>query len=172
MTNRERGRLKREIRDAMRPPFPLPNLPHPEGPTMTTAAAPFATLRLERNGDWIVTASGDRSRKCGPPAENHMAYRVFVECPDDALDADGFVIDHNEIQAYFERTFGHVVDFPSCERIAVKAIRDLHELMVSRGSRPCGIEVTVAAFGAAGITAHWPARTRTGDQRPLPVAEA
>lgn len=128
----------------------------------------FSTLTLERNGTVDVVATGDVSRKCGPIGANTLAFRVFVECPDTCLDDDGFVIDHNELQAYFDRTWGKVTDFPSCERIAKQAIRELHDLMVEKGSHPCRIEVTVAAFGQAGITAHWPARSRAGLTQPLP----
>jgi hypothetical protein len=124
-------------------------------------SAPFATLRLERNGTVDVVASGDRSRKCGPPEANTLSFKVCVECADTALGHDDFVIDHNELQAYFDRTWSRVVDFPSCERIAVKSIRDIHGIMCERGTKPCAIEVTVAAFGQAGITAHWPARVTT-----------
>lgn len=131
--------------------------------------AAFATLKLERNGFIDVVATGDASRKCGPPGANRLSYRVFVECPDDSLDQDGFLIDHNDLGKYFDEVWSKLIDFPSCERIAAKACRDIHDLMIERGSRPCGIEVTVAAFGQAGITATWPARVTVGSiERLLP----
>lgn len=126
-----------------------------------------SSLTLERNGSVTVVASGDRSRKCGAPELDTIAYRVLIECPDDALDENDFIVDHRDVAEYFQRTYGFVGTFPSCERIAANSCRDLHDLMVARGSRPCRIEVTVAAMKQptdriAGITARWPASAPAG----------
>jgi hypothetical protein len=119
------------------------------------ATRPFCTLCLERNGTVEVRAR-DTSVKCGPPGANVLTYRVLVTAGDHCVDGAGFLIDHNDIAAYFERTYSVVHVFPSCELIAAQAIRDLHQIMSDRGCDVCSLEVSIAAFGQAGVTARWP----------------
>lgn len=115
-----------------------------------------AEFRQERTGSFSVNASKDRTLKCGPIDENTMVYTVVLTTTCDQLDARGFIVDHQDIHAYFKHTFSDVEVFPSCELIAMKALRDLCA-MVRKSCNLTGMMVKITPINApAGMSIQWP----------------
>ena len=87
-------------------------------------------LTLHRTGDFRVNDNAEDSTQCGfRRGDRTVYYDVVIESDNSMLDANGFVLDNNEVQHYFEREYAHVSEFKSCETIACKAIEDLREIM-------------------------------------------
>lgn len=87
-------------------------------------------LTLHRTGDFLVNDKAEDSTQCGfTRGSRQVFFDVMIESDSQMLDGNGFVLDNNEVQHYFEREYAHVTEFHSCERIALKAIDDLREIM-------------------------------------------
>lgn len=111
-------------------------------------------LSMERTGEFSVNWTGNNSTQCGTLGQSVISYRVAIETTADKLDVNGFIIDNNEIHAYFVEHYRHVVDFESCELIATKACKYFHDKVNSL------YMVRVAISGnpsAAWLTAEWDA---------------
>jgi hypothetical protein len=109
-------------------------------------------LLLTRAGYFdIGQVDGDDSNQCGSRGERRIRYHVAIVSPPDHLNSHGFVLDNNDVQAYFDRTYSHVTDLPSCERIAMQACHDL----ASIAGCVVNVEVTIGGTPQAGLTAFW-----------------
>jgi hypothetical protein len=87
-------------------------------------------ITLHRTGDFLVNDKAEDSTQCGfTRGSRQVFFDVSIESDTEMLDGNGFVLDNNEVQHYFEREYAHVTVFQSCERIALKAIDDLRALM-------------------------------------------
>lgn len=119
-------------------------------------------LSIRRHGQFHVAWSGDNQNQCGRSGTSILTYDVNIIGDEEHLTEQGFIIDNFEIQEFFEQRFGNVVNFPSCEHIAMQAARGLaskfgpdgvphlmkvvvHEVSVTIGNGMPGI----------GITARW-----------------
>lgn len=138
---------------------------------MQTKSEPHAFLtdapllvELERRGVFEVNVSGSDQGQCGRRGTRRLRYGVKIMGDDQHLNAQGFIIDNQEIHDYFVNKYRDVVDLESCEVIASTACRDLCAMFGKghlEGVRVCRIEVVVGAapeFGDAplvGIKAMW-----------------
>ena len=119
---------------------------------MPTADA--QSLRMTVKGSFHVEHESEAHQRCGPKgATRQLDYSVTVVGIPALLDADGFLIDWQAIRHYFPATFTNVGHFPSCEQIAVRAVRDIAALMPGRLS---AVSVTTGFHGGpAEMTAEW-----------------
>jgi hypothetical protein len=111
-------------------------------------------LRMATKGSFHVDHEADAQDRCGPKgATRQMDYTVTVESMPAMLDDQGFLIDWQAIRRYFPAEFTKVSHFPSCEQIAVKAVRDIANMLPGKlGS----VTVTVGFHGGpAEMTAIW-----------------
>jgi hypothetical protein len=113
-------------------------------------------LTLQRQGTFSVGECGDDTTQCGMRGSRKLNYHVSISSTEKQLDEQGFIIDNNEIQQYFDAKFYSVDRFLSCEQIACQATMDLRKLV---GARRCkSVAVTIAPVGIpAGLTAEWSA---------------
>lgn len=87
------------------------------------------TVSLNREGSFHVNCVGDDSTQCGIRGSTRtLFYKVFIRGREDCLTPEGFIIDNNDVQKYFEETYQHcdVETFPSCETMACRAVRSFH----------------------------------------------
>lgn len=126
----------------------------------TPAVVPTAdaqSVTLDTHGSWHVEHESDGHDRCGPKdATRVLDYRVKVSGAPALLDDQGFLIDWQDIRRYFVTNYTNLGHFPSCEQIAVHAVRDIATGML-RG-RCSAVEVTIGFHGgAADLTARWDA---------------
>lgn len=116
-------------------------------------------LTLTRKGSFTVGECHDDTTQCGMRGSRNLHYSVAITSTERQLDSQGFIIDNNEIQRYFDEQYRKVARFLSCEEIACAACEGLKKLV---GSRRCrSIAVTIAPYGTpAGLTAEWSASPR------------
>lgn len=124
------------------------------------AALPVAdaqTVTLDTHGSWRVEHESDGHDRCGPKGvTRELDYRVKVSGAPALLDDQGFLIDWQDIRRYFIQKFTRLGHFPSCEQIAVHAVRDIATDMLK--GRCSAVEVTIGFHGgAAELTAKWEA---------------
>lgn len=109
-------------------------------------------LTLHRTGDFFVNDKAEDSTQCGfRRGDRQVFFDVIIESDNALVDANGFILDNNEVQHYFEREYQHVTEFKSCETIACKAINDLREIMGRERAFYISVEIKPGAY--AGIRA-------------------
>lgn len=87
-------------------------------------------ITLHRSGDFFVNDKAEDSTQCGfRRGDRQVFFDVYIESDTTMFDANGFVLDNNEVQHYFEREYNDVKEFKSCETIALKAVNDLRDIM-------------------------------------------
>lgn len=109
-------------------------------------------LLLTRGGFFEVAASGvEDEHRCGKRGDDRIHYHVAVVGDPSRLTPEGFVLDHNKIQRYFETAYAGAVSLPSCEHMAMQACEALAKLI----GCPVRLEVTVGGTPQSGLTAFW-----------------
>jgi len=109
-------------------------------------------MTLERNGSFMVNDKAEDHAQCGfRRGDRQVFFEVVIESDSACLDENGFILDNNEVQHYFDRTYSDVEVFQSCESIAIRAIDDLREIMGY--DRVFSIRCTIKPGTHAGITA-------------------
>lgn len=121
---------------------------------LSASVCPMArniTLTLQRTGQFSVRYTRDHAHQCGPTLEaDIMNYDVTLTVGDEALDSNGFVIDNFAIEHYFHDTYHELPVFQSCERIALRALRDFKSTL---GEKLLAAKVTISGMPVARITA-------------------
>lgn len=116
------------------------------------------SLVIERHGEFVVTFSGSNADQCGAIGTQILRYVVRISGTEEHLTDQGFIIDNNDIHAYFVHKYKKVRDFESCERIASKACMDFKNMFGKGKLAPVRVNeimVTVGGSPFAGITATW-----------------
>ncbi len=86
-------------------------------------------ITLRRTGIFTVADECDDSNQCGMKrGQRKLDYEVEIITHSGALDDRGFVMENGDIQRYFDKTYGNIRKFDSCEWIAVRAVLDLREI--------------------------------------------
>lgn len=110
-------------------------------------------LTLARSGKFTVGGDSINAQfQCGLPGQREFRYHVTIIGSADCLTREGFVVNNQLIQQYFDWRFGTVTELPSCERIAIRACEDLAVII---GDGVQKIEVTLDGTPQAGLTAFW-----------------
>jgi hypothetical protein len=119
-------------------------------------------LVLRRKGTFNANWS-DTHTMCGFPEEilgtKILSYRYNYECTieaDSSLDTDGFIIDQLALDRYFQVKYHHRQVAKSCERLALQAVKDVAELLRTKGMTSVfRIAVTISFNDLASMTAEW-----------------
>lgn len=115
-------------------------------------------LKIEREGDFSVANMIENPNKCGMYEKASFHYRVEIDGNSGHLTPQGFIIDNNDIQGYFDKTYTKntaKIPFISCENMAAKAVRDFRN---SLKVKVYGIKVTIWGSEHASLTAYWKAK--------------
>jgi hypothetical protein len=114
-------------------------------------------VSLERNGKFHAANMVATSCKCAAMRTKNYSYFVRINATDERLTREGFVMNNEEIQTYFDSKFGKLAPTwkgISCERMALTAAKelcarllseqiDLHSVIVRiKGSNGAWIEAT------------------------------
>ena len=113
-------------------------------------------LELETTGRFDVTVveGADETCRCGPVGSpRNLAYKVVITSAPKFLDRQGFVIDWQDIRAWFNTAYQDRAVFPSCEMIACEACEQVVKMLDGRATK---VEVTVGSGAVpAGMKAVW-----------------
>ena len=93
-------------------------------------------LSLERGGRFVALRMRPNAHKCAAMRTKVYQYFVRVEATDEKLTAEGFVINNEEVQNYFDARFGRRApewDAMSCEMLALTAAREMCAKLLSEG---------------------------------------
>lgn len=99
---------------------------------------------ITRGGTFSVPIAND-AQHCGVIKDvNSFRYEVTCSMKESTLDENGFVIDNDHIQGYFDSKYKEPLNL-SCELLARQAAHDLYELF---GERQAGcMDITVKIWG-------------------------
>jgi hypothetical protein len=117
-------------------------------------------VTVRRRGAFSIRASGDRTIQCGNVGTNVFQYEVYAEGDASHLDSRGFLVDNNDIQAYFDEKYLMVDAVPSCEQMADAAVLDLATLIQVLGRKLYLLEVFISGSSQAQISARWQSPNR------------
>jgi hypothetical protein len=120
--------------------------------TISTISTIVLPMTLHRTGSFVVNDTAEDHAQCGfRRGDRQVWYDVSIESDSSMLDSDGFVLDNNAVQHYFDDTYATVTEFQSCERIAIRAILDLCRLMGPQRCHMISVEIKPGDY--AGIKA-------------------
>ena len=107
------------------------------------------TLTMTRRGTFTIERAHDDAAQCGPRGTRRFFYTVQVECPSDALDGDGFIVDQLDVAEFMQSSNRRWRVVDSCELMALNAAHGLYRLCPSARR----VRVTVGASRDAYMTA-------------------
>ena len=118
------------------------------------------TLTLRRKGSFDVNCT-KHNRQCGLYGEKTLAYDVQIEgrqidCP------RGYLLDNNDIPAYFSKRYGKPRTFEMCEKIASDAVTAFRDKSKTYGCKPNRIRVAISGIANSEIACDWQNRTTLG----------
>jgi len=100
------------------------------------------TFQINRTGTFTVPIR-EGSPHCGIlEGKNTFKYEVSCSVSIVALDEQGFVMDNADIQTYFDRAFREPLGI-SCERVALKAAKDIYAMLGERSQFCEGVSVKI-----------------------------
>ena len=115
----------------------------------------ITSLKIVREGQFLAKWTSTAT-KCGPEtAQPIYEYTCTVECLP-SLDPNGFVLDNQDIHAYFVKTYGtKPLPAVSCERMAIHAVKTLVRKCISISLAVTRISVSVSGTKGAWLTAEF-----------------
>lgn len=116
-------------------------------------------LSLERNGTFDASASMiPNAHKCASMETTTYQYQVKIESAGDKLSPEGFLLNNELVQDYFDSRYGpkaHKWEAVSCELIALTSAREIADLCRKNGVTPHSVECCIVGSNGAEIRAIW-----------------
>jgi len=116
-------------------------------------------LSLERSGQFDASTSMiPNNHKCAAMDTTTYHYTVRIETDGDKLTPEGYLINNELIQAYFDHRFGLAAnkwDAISCELMAITSCRELAEQIEQSGIPVQCVECSITGSNGAKIDAKW-----------------
>lgn len=107
-------------------------------------------LTLTRRGSFEVRAvKNSDATQCGIRGTRKFYFRAEIDCPSNAIDENGFIVDQFDVLRMFRARYRKVNNLPSCEHLALDACREIHKL----APYATDIRVTVGTGPKAYMTA-------------------
>lgn len=91
-------------------------------------------VSIERNGQFHAVNMVPNPCKCAAMRTRNYKYFVRVNATDEKLTREGFVLNNEKIQEYFDSKFGKLApkwNAISCERMALTAARELCTMLLA-----------------------------------------
>lgn len=116
-------------------------------------------ITLERRGTFRAITMIPNATKCAAMRTKNYAYYVKIDATNERLSKEGFVMNNECVDSYFQRRYGekakpwHAV---SCERMALTAAQEIMNLLVSDGVSAKRVCCTLTGSNGATITAIYP----------------
>jgi hypothetical protein len=118
----------------------------------------MAQLEITRGGKFFAKHMINTSKKCGAMSNRSYEYFVRICATDHKLTPEGFIINNEYIQEFFNRRFGKLArpyHAKSCEHLAIQAARELAYLVKLGGVVCQMVEVTIRGSNGARIMYRW-----------------
>lgn len=117
------------------------------------------TITIRRSGAFVVEWAGNSKAQCGYHGEKQLTFDVTVagrevDCP------QGWLVDNNDIPAYFTKTCSRIRTFRSCEDIASRAVDAFRAQCATYGAKPNYVRVAVSGIENSEIAVEWKPRER------------
>ena len=102
--------------------------------TKQKVAAPMPMqFQLKKKGTFTAPLAGaGNPGRCGTSTNVNFAYEVKIRVNTSSLDDNDFVMDHNQIQAYFNALMSKRTVIPSCEMLALQALRHFYDMLPTK----------------------------------------
>lgn len=113
-------------------------------------------IELTRGGKFHATTMKDTPTKCGAMRNRSYAYAVRIEARDVHLSPEGFLLNNELVQEYFDTRFGHKApkwEAFSCENMARTAASELCDQLLKSGIVVICVEVSLTGSNGAVIKA-------------------
>jgi hypothetical protein len=116
------------------------------------------TITIEREGSFSARVTHSRAKQCGSYGTDVFRFRVKITGKVNRLNKNGWLLDNNDIPAYFKRVYSKGVrDLLSCERVVQDACIAFATFCHQNGSIPEKIEVGIQGIAGSWITCTWEA---------------
>ena len=115
-------------------------------------------VTLSRKGLFQVPYMQHTPHQCGSMETRAYDYEVSIRADADELNPEGFIINNESIQEYFEKKYGTLASpWPadSCENLARVAAREIAILCRNAGTRVLCVECMLLGSNGAEIRARW-----------------
>lgn len=115
-------------------------------------------LELERSGKFKATHLVNNHHKCGAMANRVYFYDVKIQAKDTRLTPEGYVMNNELIQTYFDKRFGADAgpwEAISCEKMALTTANDLATQLLDTHIDTLCVKCTIHGSNGALITAIW-----------------
>jgi hypothetical protein len=113
------------------------------------------TMTLERTGQFAVTWTESNENQCGLHGTQILTYRVKITSDTSNLNTQGFIVDNDKIQHYFDTRYKNVKEFGSCEHLAMIACKDLRLLCTKDGAIVKAVDVEISGAPHSKLTCSW-----------------
>lgn len=113
-------------------------------------------VSLERNGQFRAVSMIPNPCKCAAMRTRNYKYFVRINATDTHLTKEGFVMNNETIQVYFDNRFGKLAkpwDAVSCERMAITAAKELCNLLLQQNVSLENVIVRIKGSNGAWIEA-------------------
>jgi hypothetical protein len=115
-------------------------------------------VELTREGKIHATTMRPNQHKCAAMNTRTYPYWVRIEANANRLSPEGYLINNERIQSYFDSRFGHLApewDAVSCEHIVITACHELARIIKADGIEVMCVECTILGSNGAKIKAIW-----------------
>jgi hypothetical protein len=113
-------------------------------------------VSLERSGQFHARNMVPTPCKCASMRTKNYSYFVRINANDSHLSREGFVLNNEEIQTYFDRRFGKLAaswQGISCELMALASARELCQMLLREGIALYSVVVRIKGSNGAWIEA-------------------
>jgi hypothetical protein len=115
-------------------------------------------INLERAGKFHASTMHPNPHKCAAMRTRTYQYHVRIEASDKVLTPEGFLINNERLQEYFDSRFGHKApkwEAISCEHMALAAAQELSQIMLNDGIDVQCVECRILGSNGATIEGIW-----------------
>lgn len=113
-------------------------------------------VSIERAGKVRASSMISNAHKCAAMRTRKYQYHCLIVANDTKLTPEGYVLNNEQVQEFFERKFGRLAprwDAMSCELMALTSARELFDRLLANGIDVVSVQVTITGSNGAKITA-------------------
>ena len=132
-------------------------------------------INLERSGKFHAATMVPNPHKCAAMRTRTYQYHVRIEASDKTLTPEGFLINNERLQEYFDTRFGHKApkwDAISCEHMALTSASELSQIMLNEGIDVQCVECRILGSNGATIKGIWTNPHIGGNNDAKPVSQS
>lgn len=116
-------------------------------------------ISLVRGGSFHADKMVPNAHKCAAMHTKVYRYEVSIRAEAVKLSPEGYVINNERVQAYFDTRWGQLAPKPwdavSCENLALTSAREIGRMLHSEGIECLEVRCMIEGSNGARITATW-----------------